>query len=135
MKKRLYQLLTAMMLAAAFLVPAGCAAGGASAGQESGETASEDENERALERAKYYMFDNVMLYYSREGLIRQLKIERFSQAVAEYGADNCGADWKESAVKAAKSKQEYSRGTMINLLKNLGFTYEEAAYAADYYHK
>ena len=58
-----------------------------------------------------------------------------ADALAEYGADNCGADWKESAVKAAKSKQEYSRGTMINLLKNLGFTDEEAAYAADYYHK
>ncbi|MCD8118698.1 MAG: Ltp family lipoprotein [Lachnospiraceae bacterium] len=67
-------------------------------------------------------------------MIDQLEYEGFTEEEATYGADNCGADWKEQAVKKAKSYLEYSDFTRSKLIKQLeyeGFTYEEAVYGVD----
>ena len=54
----------------------------------------------ALKKAKTYL--NTMPF-SKKGLISQLEFEGFSTEEATYGAENCGADWKEQAAKKAKS--------------------------------
>ena len=54
----------------------------------------------ALKKAKSYIDFQA---FSHDGLVEQLEFEGFSHEDAVYGADNCGADWNEQAVKKAKS--------------------------------
>ena len=59
--------------------------------------------------------------------------EGFTEDEAEYGADNCGADWKEQAAKKAKSYEEslsMSQSELIDQLMYEGFTAEQAIYGA-----
>ena len=84
--------------------------------------------------------------FSYEGLISQLEYEKYSHedavygaekftsAQAQYGADNCGADWMEQAVKSAKSYLTYmsfSRSGLIDQLEYEGFTHEQAVYGVE----
>jgi hypothetical protein len=59
---------------------------------------------------------------------------KFTLDEATYGADNCGIDWKQEAIRAAKkyieNNGEYSYEKMIFQLTLFDFTQEEAEYAA-----
>lgn len=71
--------------------------------------------------------------FSRSGLIKQLEYEGYSNSEAVYGADNCGANWKDQAVKSAETYMKYmsfSKTGLIEQLKFEGFTEEEAEYGA-----
>ena len=57
-------------------------------------------NAGALEQPKSYIRSSAFSY---TGLIEQLEYHGFSSSEAQYGADNCGADWKEQALRNAKS--------------------------------
>lgn len=82
----------------------------------------------ALAKAKSYL--NVMAF-SYSGLVKQLEYEGYSHAESVYGADNCGANWKEQAAKKAKSyinTMSFSRSGLIDQLEYEGFTSEQAEY-------
>lgn len=57
-------------------------------------------NAGAKAKAESYLNSSAFSY---TGLIDQLEYNGFSESEAKYGADNCGADWKEQALKKAKS--------------------------------
>ena len=66
-------------------------------------------------------------------LIWDLKAAGFSGEQALYGADNCGIDWNEEAVEAAKEYLQefsYSRDVLISKLK-ADFSHEQAIYAVE----
>ena len=72
--------------------------------------------------------------FSQKGLCSQLEYEGFTAEEAAYGAENCGADWNEQAVKAAKSYLDtmaFSWEGLIAQLEYEGFTAEQAAYGAE----
>lgn len=80
--------------------------------------------------------DNYLRFmaFSRIGLINQLKFDQYSDAEAEYAADNCGADWYEQAEKSAKNYLDFmafSRGGLIDQLVFDGFTRDQAEHGAD----
>ena len=84
----------------------------------------------ALAKAKAYL---AYTSFSHESLIKQLEYEGFSYEESLYGANNCGADWKEQAAKKAKSYMDYSSFSRSGLIKQLeyeGFTNEQAEYGA-----
>ena len=97
------------------------------------------EEEKAILEAKDFVD---RLCFSYNGLIEWLvEYEDYTQETAKYAADNCGADWQEVALRAAKEmlseqpdnyKGYYSREGMRYYLSEIkDFTKEEAAYAAD----
>ena len=72
---------------------------------------------------------------SYENMIIALERDlKFSHEEAVYGADNCGADWKEEALRAARKclekNGEYSFEKMVFQLQIFNFTQEEAEDAA-----
>jgi SOS response regulatory protein OraA/RecX len=72
--------------------------------------------------------------FSRQGLIKQLEYEGFSNADAIYGADHSDADWMEQAVKCAENYLEYTAFSAQGLIEQLeyeGFTHEQAVYGVD----
>lgn len=75
------------------------------------------------------------LPFSREGLVDMLvKYESFTKAEAEYGADNCGADWNTEAVRMAEryaTSGAYSRKGLEKQLDFEGFSKKEAAYGVE----
>ena len=82
----------------------------------------------AAKTAEAYL--NTMAF-SRSGLIEQLKFEGYTQAEAEYGADNVGADWKEQAARKAQeylNTMSFSRERLIEQLEFEGFTSAQAEY-------
>ncbi len=83
-----------------------------------------------LEKAVQYAKTSLSGYpYSRTGLVKSLKFAGFSDAEAEYGADNCDADWKEQAVMSARTHLNsgaYSQSGLISQLKYAGFRDFEA---------
>ena len=85
----------------------------------------------ALSSAKDYLSFTAFSY---KGLIEQLEYEGYTTKEATYGADHCGADWKEQAVKSAKDYLKFSAFSYTGLIDQLeysGFTSEEATHAAD----
>ena len=85
----------------------------------------------ALQAAKSYLEYSE---YSREALIDRLIRDDFTQADAEYAAENCGANYFEQALKEAKSRlrySAYSREALIERLEYEGYTHEEALYGAN----
>ena len=76
-------------------------------------------------------------HHSYSGLIEALVEEGYSQEDAAYGVDNCGADWNEQAVKAAKNWIEECdhhisyKSTIHYLAQIADFTLEQATYGAD----
>ena len=90
--------------------------------------AAEDD---AVSKAKSY---TKYMGFSRDGLVDQLEFDGFSHEDAEYGADNCGADWNKMAVKKAESYtgfMGFSRDGLVDQLEFDQFTKEEAEYGAD----
>ena len=88
-------------------------------------------NAGALEQAKSYIRASAFSY---TGLIEQLEYHGFSSSEAQYGADNCGADWKEQALRNAKSYLSSSAFSYSGLLEQLeyeGYTADEAQYGVD----
>lgn len=86
----------------------------------------------ALKSAKSYINYGTGLSYS--GLIDQLEFEGYSHSEAVYGADNCGASWKQQAVKSAQlylKHSSFSRSGLIEQLEFEGFTHEQAVYGAE----
>lgn len=84
----------------------------------------------ALNKAKSYLNYTAFSY---SGLVEQLEFEGFSNAEAKFGADNCGANWKEQAAKKAKQYMNYSsfsKKGLIDQLEYEGFTSEQAEYGA-----
>ena len=84
-----------------------------------------------MKKAKSYLKSSAFSY---SGLLSQLAFEQFTSDEAAYGADNCGADWNEQAVKKAKSylrTSDFSRDGLISQLEYEGFTYDEAVYGVD----
>lgn len=82
----------------------------------------------AVKKAKDYIR---VMAFSRDGLIKQLEFEGYSNAEATYGVDRCGADWNEQAAKKAKdylNVMAFSRDGLISQLEFEGFTYEQAVY-------
>lgn len=72
------------------------------------------------------------LGFSKDGLIEQLKFEKFSQADAEYAAENVNADWNAEAVESAEGYMDlggFSRASLIDQLIFEQFTPEQAEYA------
>ncbi|MBO5610915.1 MAG: Ltp family lipoprotein [Eubacterium sp.] len=104
-----------------------------STNDDTGDVENSDTNvttgmKNALKKAKSYLDTSAFSY---EGLIKQLEYEKFTSEEATYGADNCGADWKEQAAKKGKSYLEsgsFSRQGLIDQLLYEGFTQEEAEY-------
>jgi len=87
--------------------------------------------ENALKKAKQYIEYTPMSY---DGLIEQLEYEGFSNDEAQYGAENCGADWNEQAVKKAEKYIDYSGFSYTKLIEQLEyekFSHEQAVYGAD----
>lgn len=85
----------------------------------------------ALSKAESYL-DYTAFSYS--GLVEQLEFEGYSNDEAKYGADNCGADWKEQAALKAQSYLDYSsfsRSGLIEQLEFEGFTSSQAEYGAE----
>ena len=85
----------------------------------------------ALDRAKSYLnYSN----FSYQGLIEQLKYDKFSEKEATYAVDNCGADWNEQALGKAKNYLSHSAFSYTGLIEQLEyekFTAEQATYATD----
>jgi hypothetical protein len=98
---------------------------------KSGFTRSQD---NAIESATSYLNYSS---FSKQGLIRQLKTEEFSEADAafavEYLETSGGVDWNEQAVKSAESYLDYSSFSLpglVNQLESEGFTPAQAQYGA-----
>ena len=71
--------------------------------------------------------------FSFKGLVEQLEYEGYSHSDAAYGANRCGADWKEQAAKSAEaylSLMPFSRKELIEQLEYEGYTHEQAIYGA-----
>lgn len=86
--------------------------------------------ENAREAAENYLD---MSPFSRQGLIDQLKFEKFSEKDATYGVDAQKADWKKQAAASAENYLEmssFSRDSLIEQLKFEGFSQEQAAFGA-----
>ena len=85
----------------------------------------------ALKTAKQYL---EYIPFSYEGLVKQLEYEGYTHSQAVYGADHCGANWKQEAVAMAKRYLEvssFSYQGLIDQLEYEGFTHEQAVYGAD----
>ena len=70
--------------------------------------------------------------FSHKGLTEQLVSDGYPPEKAEYGADNCGADWKEQAARYAKKyfdPEENSKEELTEILSDEGFTEDELNYA------
>lgn len=84
----------------------------------------------ALSKANDYLNYSA---FSKSGLVEQLEYEGFSNKEAKYGADHCGADWKEQAAKKAKDYMDYdsfSKQGLIDQLLYEGFTQSQAEHGA-----
>lgn len=87
--------------------------------------------EGAVDQAKSYLRSSAFSY---TGLIDQLEYEGYTNEEATYGADNCGANWKEQALRNAESYLDSSGFSYEGLLDQLqyeGYTEEEAKYGVD----
>ncbi|MTT30415.1 hypothetical protein GMB86_00110 [Terrilactibacillus sp. BCM23-1] len=72
--------------------------------------------------------------FSKSGLIKQLKFDKYSTADATFAVNHIEVDWKEQAVKTAQDYMDYSsfsRQGLIDQLKFDGYTQEEATYGVD----
>ena len=98
-----------------------------SAGSSGGSSTSMGES-NAVKKAQSYLD---FMAFSRKGLIEQLEYEGFTHDEAVYGADHCGADWKEQAAKKAAEYLDFmsfSKQDLIEQLEYEGFSASEAAY-------
>ena len=72
--------------------------------------------------------------FSRDGLIKQMKFEKFSHEDTVYAIDSIEVDWNKQAERKAKSYLDmsgFSRDGLIKQLKFEGFTNEQAIYGVN----
>jgi hypothetical protein len=72
--------------------------------------------------------------FSKKGLVKQLKFEKYSDADANYAVEHITVDWMAQAAKSAKNYLEYtafSKDGLIKQLKFEGFTDAEAKHGAE----
>ncbi|WP_269217251.1 Ltp family lipoprotein [Nocardioides sp. cx-173] len=103
---------------------------GAAKGKKSDGPKETTAQENARESAETYLDTSA---FSRDGLIKQLKFEGFSQKDAEYGVDAQKANWKKQAAASAQTyldMSSFSRDGLIQQLKFEGYTQEQAEYGA-----
>lgn len=101
-----------------------------SSGSSGGSSSTSMGQSNAVKKAQSYLDFTA---FSRKGLIEQLEYEGFTNEEAVYGADHCGADWKEQAAKKAAEYLDFmsfSKQDLIEQLEYEGFTASEAAYGA-----
>lgn len=104
---------------------------------ESGLTIEKMIEKKIIEIAKGYL--NVDIGFSRYILIEQLKFDRFTDEQATQAIDSMDIDWKEQAIKKAKSylqsrpedNENWSRNELIQQLKFEEFTNDEAISAVN----
>ena len=68
----------------------------------------------------------------------ELEFEGYSTEEATYAVNNCGANWKEQAVRVAKNylnTMSFSKQSLITQLEFEGFTEEEAQYGVEQAYK
>lgn len=73
--------------------------------------------------------------FSKESLIKQMEHDGYDALDVEAAMNRITIDWNEQAQKAAtayKDVDNYSTDELKDLLKNEGFTDEQAAYGAEY---
>ena len=126
----------AILLLAALLIfiPIFTSSQGGAVQLPDGTTISATGNEKAaLHKAKSYI-NSTSRGYSRSCIIERLEDAGFSYNEAQFGADNCGADWnQEAAFQAGIYIRIYPNLTFTEMLESLeydGFTYNEAVYGA-----
>lgn len=101
---------------------------GSSSGSSSSSTSYGIGNQKAVQRAQQYL---QTMAFSHDGLVEQLEYEGFSHEDATYGADACGADWKEQAALKAKQylqANSFSERGLVQQLEYEGFSQAEAEY-------
>ena len=94
-------------------------------------TLVEKEFKRAYETAKNLSADSPI---SMQAIKDKIKIYNYSEGANQYAVYKLNIDWKEQAVLAAKSYQEfhYSKEKLVEQLINIEkFTQEEADYAIE----
>lgn len=87
--------------------------------------------ENAMDSASNYLDYTA---FSRDGLIRQLKFDKYSSADAKFAVDHIKVDWNKQAVKAAEDYLDYtsfSRDGLVRQLKFSGFTTAQAKFGAE----
>jgi len=83
---------------------------------------------QAVRMAKEYL---AYTPFSKKGLIRQLRYEGFSKAVATSAVDSLKVSWSKQAKKMAQQYLEYtafSRAGLTEQLEYEGFTDKQARY-------
>lgn len=99
--------------------------------QENENTKMTTSQKNAVKKAEQYLEVSA---FSREGLIKQLEFEKFSNEDATFAVDNIKVDWNEQAVKKAKQYLEvsaFSRDGLIDQLEFEKFTVEQATYGVE----
>ena len=82
----------------------------------------------ALSSAQSYLHVSA---FSKSGLVKQLKYERFSSSEARWAVAHVRVSWKAEAVESAKSHlraSSFSRQGLIEQLEFEGFTHPQAVY-------
>ncbi len=85
----------------------------------------------AIKTAKNYLS---FMAFSKEGLINQLKYEKYPANIAKIAVDRVGANWNSQALKCAKEYLNYSAFSKSGLKKQLifeKFTDAQATYAVN----
>ena len=123
-----------LIAAIIIFIPIFASSQGGSVRLPDGTTISATGNEKAaLNKAKSYI-DRTTRGYSRSYLIEQLEASGFTASEAEFGADNCGADWNQEAAFQAgiyiRFDHSITLSEMIERLEYDGFTYNQAVYGA-----
>ena len=89
------------------------------------------EYENAIKSARRMLKSNPM---SHDMLVNKLIERGDKDEVAQYGAENCGADWNEQAAKRANNllKNEIcSVDDLIEQLEYEGFSHDEALFGSE----
>lgn len=90
--------------------------------------------EKTIEDAIKYAETTIStgMYYSRDGLIRQLEFMGIDTNTAEQAVDSMNIDWNQMAANDAQrilSTSDYTKEQVENILKTRNYTEQEIAYA------
>lgn len=99
-------------------------------------TPANNTNETVSQKNAVKMANNYigMMAFSRDGLIKQLEFEGFSNTDASYGVNQLNVNWREQAVKMAKNylnMMPFSAEGLIQQLEFEGFSNADAVYAVN----